>query len=248
MKTSWKSLVCLVGLFVGGFCLSAWTRKDAFRIPNGREGWPVVFEDTELGFCEKQAMFEDYRALCLLLEPCGSYDSKTLEGEPIRWMQYGAENWHVPDSVSGHIGLLRVEKDGSEVAVVDRALSDAYRRALANREKHRKAYDCLPDFVDTMNHLLEQDLPATLDEMLYFSKDSRRFSGEIEDGTIKHFVEAYGNYRYELTSMLDWGEFEGLPMAPLLKFSNSQGGNLHYFLAVFVNGRWKMLVHRHMFA
>ena len=243
MKTLLKSMFCLVALFLGGCALF----QDSPRIPNGDKGWPVVFEDTKLTRNEKQAILDDYLAICAQLEPRGSLATKTLEGKPILWMKHGNEYWHVPQAISGHVGLLRVEKDGSEVAVVDKAMSDAYKKALANNKAHRKAYDCLPAFVDLMNNLREEDLPATLGEIVYFANDAKQYEKQVLEGTIKELVDSFGRHRYEMPSILDMEEFEGLPRANLWMYFEGEQKHFLHFPVVFEGGRWKMLVLGGMF-
>ena len=231
----------------GGFALFSLASEDDCRIPNGKEGWPVVFEDTGLSRKEKQAIIGDYRAICSQLSPQGSYETKTPEGNHILWMKYGNEYWHVPEVVSGHVGMLRAGKDGSEVAVVDRAMSDAYKKALANKNAYREAYDCLPAFVNLMNNLREEELPATLGEILYFAKDAKHHEDEVLKESIKKFVDSFGNNRYEMPSILEFEEFEGLPRANLWLYLDGEQKRFHYFPVVFEGGRWKMLVLGWMF-
>lgn len=245
-----KALVCIASfpLFAIGTLFATTTGEADWLVPNGGEGWPVVFEDNNLNQREKKAIFADYFALCKQFAPTGSYDAVSRNNSPCRWMGRD-ENAYVmiPDAAYNHIGLLRVEKDGREVAVIDCALSDAYKKALAHQELHRNAYACLPAFVGIMNNLREEDLPDTLAEILYVAQDARHYADEIGNVTTKQFVDVYGNCRYELSSILDWGEFEGLPMASLRMFANGEKNRFQPFFVVFEGGRWKVLVHAGMF-
>lgn len=247
MKVALKTTLCLLGLSLGGFALFSLASEDDCRIPNGEEGWPVVFEDTNLSRKEKQAIIDDYSTICLHLAPIGSFQTKTLEGEPILWMRYGNVYWHAPEVVSGHVGRLRAGKDGSEVAVVDRAMSDAYKKALANKNAHWEAYGCLPAFVNLMNNLREEELPTTLGEILYFAQDAKRYEYQASEITIKEFVDAFGKNRYEMPSILDMEEFEGLPRANVGMYLYGEQKRFHHFPVVFEGGRWKMLVLGGMF-
>lgn len=248
MKATLKSTLCLLGISLGGLALFAHACGDDYRIPNGRaEGWPVVFEDTGLSRKEKQAIIDDYRAICSQLSPQGSREAKTLEGKPILWMKYGNEYLHIPHVISEHIGLLRVGKDGSEVAVVDRAMSDAYKKALANKKAHQEAYDCLPAFVNLMNNLREEALPQSLAGIVYFADDAKRYEQQVLEGTIKEFVDSFGRHRYEMPSILELEEFEGLPRANLWMYFEGEQKHFLYFPVVFEGGRWKILVLGGMF-
>lgn len=247
MKITLKSTLFLLGISLGGFALFSLASEDDCRIPNGKEGWPVVFEDTGLSRKEKQAIIDDYRSICARLSPQGSYETKTLKGEPIRWMRYGVECWHIPDAAKEHVGLLRKETDGREVAVVDRALSDAYKKAFAYREAHRDAYDCLPEFVSLMNDLRTENLPDTLDEFLYFAKGAEDYREKVLETTLDEFVDSFGKYRYVFPSILDFLEYDGLPMAPLQMIQTEKKNFLDFLLFVFEEGRWKILIYPGMF-
>ncbi|MBO4714136.1 MAG: hypothetical protein J5615_09685 [Fibrobacter sp.] len=243
MKATLKSTLCFLGISLGGFALFALACEDDCRIPNGREeGWPVVFEDTGLSPKEKQAIIDDYRNICSQLSPQGSHETKTLEGQPVLRMTYGNEYWHVPDAISGHVGLLREVEGGNEVAVVDQAMSDAYKKALANKNAYREAYDCLPAFVNLMNNLNEEDLPETLSEIVYFAKDAKRYENQASERTIREFVDSLGRHRYEMPSILDMEEFEGLPRANVGMYLYGEQKHFFHFPVVFEGGRWKMLV------
>lgn len=248
MKVTMKSTLCLLGISLGGFALFALACEDDYRIPNGRaEGWPVVFEDTSLSRNEKQAIIDDYRTICSKLAPQGSFQTKTLEGKPILWMRSGNAYWPVPDAAKEHAGLLRKETDGREVAVVDRALSDAYKKALAHKNAYRNAYDCLPEFVALMNNLREEKLPATLGEMVYFAKDAKHYEDKVLKESIKKFVDSFGKSRYEMPSILEFEEFEGLPRANVEMYLDGEPKDFFYFPVVFEGGRWKLLIYPGMF-
>lgn len=247
MNTVAKSALYIAMTALSGFGPLALASEEGFRISNGAEGWPVVFDDAGLSPSEKQAIFNDYHAICTRLAPRGSCETKTRQGESMRRMQYGAAFRRVPEAAAGHAGLLRREEDGHEVAVIDRALSDAYKKALAHREAHCEAYECLPDFVDSMNHLRERKLPGTLDEMLHYATDALQYRDNVSKTTVDEFAETFGQYRYELPSVLDYGEFEGLPMALLHVYPNAGEARFNYLPFVFVDGRWKMLVYAGMF-
>ena len=126
-------------------------------------------------------------------------------------------------------------------------MSDAYKKALANKKAHREAYDCLPAFVDLMNNLREEDLPATLGEIVYFANDAKRYEKQVLEGTIKELVDSFSTNRFEMPSILDMEEFEGLPRANIGMYLYGQQKSFYHFPVVFEGGRWKILIYKGMF-
>ena len=64
-----------------------------------------------------------------------------------------------------------------------------------------------------MNNLREEDLPKTLAEIVYFANDAKRYENQVSERTIKEFVDSFSGHRFEMPSILDMEEFEGLPRA-----------------------------------
>ena len=102
MNTTAKSALWLAlsALFACGPLAPAC--EEGFRISNGEEGWPVVFEDAGLDEREKCEIAVDYGEILSRLKPSGSHES-TLGSKKIRRMLYTSSQWHWPASASGLI-------------------------------------------------------------------------------------------------------------------------------------------------
>ena len=215
---------------------------DVFLIPDGEGGaWKTVFEDKTLTLSEQEQIFADYKEIVSFLAPQGTITEKTEFGPKCHWMRHTTKHKRTPDAGMDHIGIISEGIDGEKIAVIDCVLSDAYRKALAFREKHREAFDAFPAFVERMNALEMADLPETVGDMMYFPEKIRRESRKTEKMPIRMFVEAYGQYRFEMGSILDWVEFEGLPLANLRMFLKGDDSRFDDFPVVFEKGQWKVL-------
>lgn len=227
------------------FCLPCLSLSQEFlQIRNGNGTWPIAFEDAALGEEEKIVIAADYGAILSRLKPTGSYEA-TPGGTKNRRMLYTASQWHWPVLATGLIGQLEVDDKGDECAVISKALSDAYRKAMSVRNAHPDAVGALPGFIATMNDLDVADLPSEPAEMFYLSKDVRQYAGALAGRPIEEFVQAYQNQFFAPGSLLEWREFEGLPSTSLRMSEKTERDESNFvdFPVVFDHGQWKILIH-----
>ena len=245
----------MVPIVVLAFCLGiqALERKERI-IPNGRGGWPVIFEDESLMESEKDAIFEDYRSILSWLEPEGSYtvgkgDNQTIMMKCDAFLGL-SDKAHWPAIADGKIGQLLIDENGTESALIPKSLSDAYKNALSVRDANIEAFSKLSPFVDRMTAMEPADLPSTMADAVYFAGVPQKFVEELSKAPQSRFVNEFGRYRYWEGSLLDCTEWKGHPVAVLrgfLRDRDGEGKSFDEVPVIYDEGKWKFVLSGGMF-
>lgn len=223
-------------------------------IPNGKGGWPVIFEDEGLTESEKDAIFEDYQSILSYLEPEGSYtvgkgDNQTIMMKCDAFLGLSIRT-HWPTVADGKIGQLLIDENGIESAFIPKSLSDSYKKALFVIDANVEAYSKLATFVERMTAMDTADLPPTMGDIVYFAGVPQEFVEKLSKAPQSRFVKEFGRYRYREGSLLDFAEWKGHPVAVLrgfLRNRDEDGKSFDEVPVIYDGGEWKFVLSGRMF-
>lgn len=253
MKTMIIGIVAvLIGLI---FCPPLQALESKVRlIPNGKGSWPVAFEDAALQEMEKDAIFADYLEILSYLKPSGSYTIGEGANQVVMMKCdafLGLSEWGGwPAAADEKIGYLMVDKDGKEIAIIPKTLSDVYRRALHTRKIHKAAYDELERFAARMTKMDAGCLPPIMGESVFFAGVPDHFAEELSNTPSERLAKEFGQCRYREGSLLDDVEWNGHPTAVLRRFRRGDGdeeGRFDEIHVIYEGGRWKFVLDGGMF-
>lgn len=213
MKHQCNCFFLLVSILLWGITLmrpGCAVSKEFWTVPNGNGVWPITFEDKSLNDSEKAEIVQDYLDILSHLSPKGS-SVLSLGERTERRMVYTSSQWRWPIVANGLVGHLIMDEQGVECALIPKALSDAYRIAIAVRNSHAEAAAILPAFINGLNNPKEAHFPSDASELFYFSKGVQPHVAKLTGISIEEFIEDYEDESFSSGSLLEWREFEGLP-------------------------------------
>lgn len=185
------------------------TARSPKRLTAGGREWELAFADTTLGERERNIISVDLNlvfghlgevVIDRLPEPLrAECDGRQVNLTHRSRFEGGTRKW--PKVFQHDQFACLIEGDADERLYVPKAITDAYRAAIARKDTHEEAYDRLDELISRLNSLKQQPIEDAKD-LFVVAVDYQNAQLDISAIKDDQFAATWGRYTFRTPSIL----------------------------------------------